>query len=217
MFCVKIWENVGFDHRNEVEWKWRGVRPQIHGGDHHRHIMVMYDPGRTSTYPSHPPERGFRFHCLGGGDEVGNVGIMMEDQQEPNFCLTTDLHRPIHHVTQTKHLALRMPSVPFTHRSPWHGAWLAAQHGTRLHGSSLTAAISEPMWYDCHKVSSIEGYPLAWDKRDIDIAVASWTTMVGQNTCGTASMDVHFSFGRPYSRRRHASRRYRGIPRDVHG
>ena len=79
MFCVKNWENVGFDHRNEVEWKWRGVRPQIHGGDHHRHIMVMYDPGRTSAYPSHPPERGFRFHCLGGGDEVGNVGIMMED------------------------------------------------------------------------------------------------------------------------------------------
>jgi putative mRNA 3-end processing factor len=30
------------------------------------------------------------------------------------------------------------------------------------------------MWNDCYKVSRIEGYPLAWDKRDIDGAMASW-------------------------------------------
>jgi len=41
--------------------------------------MVMYDPGRTSTYPNLPPDSGFRFQYLGGGNEVGNVGIMMED------------------------------------------------------------------------------------------------------------------------------------------
>ena len=46
--------------------------------------------------------------------------------------------------------------------------WLASNHNTTLHGTELTAAISEMMWYDCH-VSSIEGYPLPWDKRDIDL------------------------------------------------
>ncbi len=30
------------------------------------------------------------------------------------------------------------------------------------------------MWRDCYKVSSIERYPLAWDKRDIDTALDSW-------------------------------------------
>jgi len=30
------------------------------------------------------------------------------------------------------------------------------------------------MWHDCYKVSSIEKYPLAWDKRDIDTALDSW-------------------------------------------
>ena len=33
---------------------------------------------------------------------------------------------------------------------------------------------AELMWNDCHKVSSIEKYPLAWDKRDIDTALDSW-------------------------------------------
>ena len=54
--------------------------------------------------------------------------------------------------------------------------WLASNHNTILHGTELTAAISEMMWYDCHKVSSIEGYPLPWDKRDIDLALSAWKT-----------------------------------------
>ena len=139
--------------------------------------MVMYDPGRTSTYPSLPPETGFRFHCLGGGDEVGNVGIMMEDPTGTKLLLDYGLAPtdPPRYPNE----APRVTDAVITHSHIDHlgmAPWLAAQHGTRLHGSSLTAAISEPMWYDCHKVSSIEGYPLAWDKRDIDIAVQSWTT-----------------------------------------
>ena len=44
--------------------------------------MVLYNPGRTSSYPEDPPEKGFRFHYLGGGNEVGNVGIMLENQNK---------------------------------------------------------------------------------------------------------------------------------------
>ena len=32
------------------------------------------------------------------------------------------------------------------------------------------------MWNDCYKISSIEKYPLPWDKRDIDLAMDSWVT-----------------------------------------
>ena len=54
--------------------------------------------------------------------------------------------------------------------------WLVGHHGTRLHGTTLTAAVSEMMWRDTYKVSSIEGYPLPWDMRDLDAALGAWKT-----------------------------------------
>ena len=56
--------------------------------------------------------------------------------------------------------------------------WLCAHHRTRLHGTIITAQLSDMMWRDTYKVSSIERYPLAWDKRDIDTAVDSGTFMI---------------------------------------
>ena len=41
--------------------------------------MVMYNPTRTTSYPSNPIDKGFRYHFLGGGEEVGNVGCIIED------------------------------------------------------------------------------------------------------------------------------------------
>ena len=40
--------------------------------------MVMYSPGKTSSYPDEPVDKGLRYHFLGGGSEVGNVGIVLE-------------------------------------------------------------------------------------------------------------------------------------------
>jgi len=42
--------------------------------------MVLYSPGRTTSYPDEPVEEGIRLHFLGGGDEVGNVGCVLEDK-----------------------------------------------------------------------------------------------------------------------------------------
>ncbi len=42
--------------------------------------MVLYTPGQMTSYPSSPVEKGrLRYHFLGGGDEVGNVGCVLED------------------------------------------------------------------------------------------------------------------------------------------
>ena len=41
--------------------------------------MVMYNQTRTTSYPSDPIDKGFRYHFLGGGEEVGNVGCIIED------------------------------------------------------------------------------------------------------------------------------------------
>ncbi|MGB0780621.1 MAG: MBL fold metallo-hydrolase [Candidatus Poseidoniaceae archaeon] len=139
--------------------------------------MVVYAPGRTSRYPEIPPERGLRYHYLGGGNEVGNVGIVLEDPSSNRLLLDYGIAptKPPRYPNEAPHVS----NAIITHSHIDHLGmvpWLASNHNTTLHGTELTAAISEMMWYDCHKVSSIEGYPLPWDKRDIDLALSAWKT-----------------------------------------
>ncbi len=137
--------------------------------------MVLYAPGRTSSYPNEPPSSGLRFHYLGGGDEVGNVGLILEDPSGTRLLLDYGLaptspprypsEAPVVHDAVITHSHIdHLGMVP----------WLCAHHRTRLHGTAVTAELSDMMWKDTYKVSSIERYPLAWDKRDIDTAVDSW-------------------------------------------
>ena len=139
--------------------------------------MVVYAPGRTTNYPEVPPDRGLRYHYLGGGNEVGNVGIVLEDPSSNRLLLDYGIAptKPPRYPNE----APRVSNAIITHSHIDHLGmvpWLASNHNTTLHGTELTAAISEMMWYDCHKVSSIEGYPLPWDKRDIDLALSAWKT-----------------------------------------
>ncbi|MDC0556507.1 MBL fold metallo-hydrolase [Candidatus Poseidoniaceae archaeon] len=139
--------------------------------------MVFYSPGRTTSYPEIPPDSGIRYHYLGGGNEVGNVGCVFEDKNGTRMLLDYGLAP-----TDPPKYPREAPSVKdavITHSHIDHlgmAPWLCSNHRTRLHGTALTAKISHMMWNDCYKVSRIEGYPLAWDKRDIDEATSSWYT-----------------------------------------
>ena len=155
----------------------KGCDPQVHSGLHSPNTMVVYAPGRTSGYPQNPPERGLRYHYLGGGNEVGNVGIVLEDPTSNRLLLDYGIAptKPPRYPNEAPHVSHAI----ITHSHIDHLGmvpWLASNHNSTLHGTELTAAISEMMWYDCHKVSSIEGYPLPWDKRDIDLALSAWDT-----------------------------------------
>ena len=137
--------------------------------------MVLYSPGRTSTYPDEPPHHGLRFHYLGGGDEVGNVGIVLEDAEGTRLLLDYGI-APTSPPRYPREAPVVHDAV-ITHSHIDHlgmAPWLCAHHRTRLHGTIITAELSDMMWRDCYKVSSIERYPLAWDKRDIDTALDSW-------------------------------------------
>ena len=154
-----------------------GCDPQVHSGLVSPITMVVYAPGRTSGYPQVPPERGLRYHYLGGGNEVGNVGIVLEDPTSNRLLLDYGIAptKPPRYPNEAPHVS----HAVITHSHIDHLGmvpWLASNHNSTLHGTELTAAISEMMWYDCHKVSSIEGYPLPWDKRDIDLALSAWKT-----------------------------------------
>jgi putative mRNA 3-end processing factor len=139
--------------------------------------MVLYSPGRTSNHPKEPPTNGLRYHFLGGGNEVGNVGCLLEDPANNKILLDYGLAP----TNPPKYPAESPPikNAVITHSHIDHlgmAPWLCAQYRTKLHGTALTAAIYEMMWHDCYKVSKIEGYPLTWDKRDIDDAIHSWIT-----------------------------------------
>ena len=139
--------------------------------------MVFYNPGRTTDYPDEPVNSGYRYHYLGGGNEVGNVGIVLEDETSNRLLLDYGIAP-----TSPPKYPKESPPVKnaiITHSHVDHlgmAPWLPANYNTNLHGTKLTSEISHMMWNDCYKISSIEKYPLPWDKRDIDLAMDSWVT-----------------------------------------
>lgn len=137
--------------------------------------MVLYDPGRTTTWDDDPIERGLRFHYLGGGNEVGNVGCVLDDSTGTRILLDYGIAP-----TSPPRFPAEAPRVTdaiITHTHIDHvgmAPWLAAQHRTRLHATSFTAAVAPMMWRDSIKISNAEGTPLPYDHRDVDEAEQAW-------------------------------------------
>ena len=136
--------------------------------------VVLYRAGGSSPYPSNPPTKGIRLHFLGGAGEVGNVGCVLEDRSGTRLLIDYGLAP-----TKPPRYPAEAPMVKdavMTHGHIDHigmAPWLTT-FGTTLHGTHLTSAVSEIMWADTYKVSDIEGYPLGWDKRDMEAALDSW-------------------------------------------
>ena len=137
--------------------------------------MVLYSAGRTSAHPTDPPPSGIRLNFLGGANEVGNVGCVIEDNTGTRLLVDYGLAptRPPKYPSE----APRVEEAIMTHAHIDHigmAPWLVAAYNTTLHSTEMTAAVSEIMWKDTYKVSDIEGYPLGWDKRDLDLALEAW-------------------------------------------
>ena len=140
--------------------------------------MVLYTPGLMTSYPSSPVENGrLRFHFLGGGDEVGNVGCVLEDSTGTR--LQIDYGFLASNPPRFPDEAPAIADALFTHAHLDHfgmAPWLVAAHRTNLHVSPVVAELAELLWRDSYKVSSIEGDPLPWDKRDLEEALGYLST-----------------------------------------
>ena len=122
--------------------------------------MVLYTAGSSTSYPNHAPD-GIRLHFLGGAREVGNVGCIIEDRSGTRVLIDYGLAptKPPKYPSEAppvKHAIMTHAHIDHIGMAPW-----LTHHGTTLHGTDLTAAVSEIMWADTYKVSDIEGYPLA--------------------------------------------------------
>ena len=108
--------------------------------------MVLYSAGRTSTYPDEPPAKGLQYHYLGGGDEVGNVGLVLEDHEGVRLLLDYGL-APTSPPRYPSEAPLVHAAV-ITHSHVDHldmAPWFCAHHRTRLHGTKVTASLSDMM------------------------------------------------------------------------
>ena len=140
--------------------------------------MVFYTPGRTTSYPQDKVDTGVRFHFLGGAQEVGNVGCVIEDKTGTRLLVDYGLS-PGDPPTYPD----ECPSIDaaiITHGHLDHIGmvpWVSANHGCPIYSTDLTEALAPMMWHDTYKISKIEGHPLPWDKRDIEETADVWESV----------------------------------------
>ncbi len=139
--------------------------------------MVFYTPGRTTSYSSEEVENGIRFHFLGGAQEVGNVACVIEDNTKTRILIDYGLSPgdPPSYPQESPPI----DAAIITHAHLDHIGmvpWITASHNCPLHATHLTAALADMMWQDTYKISKIEGYPLPWDRRDIEDSDMAWET-----------------------------------------
>ena len=111
--------------------------------------MVLYTPGQTTQYSSKDIKSGIQFHFLGGGNEVGNVGCVIEDSTGTRLLIDYGLAptRPPKYPDECPPVS----DVIITHSHIDHigmAPWLTQHQNIRIHGTSLTADVSEIMWRD---------------------------------------------------------------------
>ena len=65
--------------------------------------MVMYAPGMLKNRDYNFPDKGLRYHFL-GGDEVGNVGCLLDDDKKNRLLLDYGIAQQIHQNIPYLHL-----------------------------------------------------------------------------------------------------------------
>ena len=109
--------------------------------------MVMYSPGKTTSYPDEPVENGLRYHFLGGGSEVGNVGIVLEGYKGDRLLIDYGLAPtdPPRYPDE----APKISDAIITHSHIDHIGmvpWLSGAHRSNLHATPVTVSLSQLMW-----------------------------------------------------------------------
>lgn len=115
-----------------------------------------------------------KLRFLGGVDEVGRLGMLVEGQKSR---LLFDYGMAPRDPPEYPHPAPPVDALFLSHSHLDHSGmvpWVADKHGCPIVGTSLTRAMSDLLAYDSLKVAKLEGYPQPFPREAIAAMSALW-------------------------------------------
>lgn len=115
-----------------------------------------------------------RIQFLGGVDEVGRLGMVVEGRKSR---LLFDYGMAPRDPPEYPHPAPEVDALFLSHSHLDHSGmvpWVAHKHGCPIVGTSLTREMSDLLAHDSLKVAKLEGYPQPFPKEAIAAMNAQW-------------------------------------------
>ena len=131
-----------------------------------------------------------RVRFLGGVDEVGRLGMVLEGQRTR---LLFDYGMAPRDPPEYPHPAPDVDALFLSHSHLDHSGMVpmvAGQQGCPIVGTSLTRAMSDLLAYDSMKVARLEGYPQPFRREDIQTMNQNWVDVHYGNVREQGEFDV---------------------------
>ena len=133
-----------------------------------------------------------RVRFLGGVDEVGRLGMVLEGQSTK---LLFDYGIAPRDPPEYPHPAPEVEALFLSHSHLDHSGMVplvAGRQGCPVVGTTLTRAMSDLLAYDSLKVARLEGYPQPFRREDIAAMNAQWDARHFGETRESGEFDVRF-------------------------
>lgn len=133
-----------------------------------------------------------RVHFLGGVDEVGRLGMVVEGRKSR---LLFDYGMAPRDPPEYPHPAPKVDALFLSHSHLDHSGMVplvAGQQRCPVVGTSLTRAMSDLLAYDSMKVARLEGYPQPFKREDIAAMNRQWDARHYGDVRETGEFDVRF-------------------------